>query len=401
MKNSISLFFATVFFLSLFSCTEKEEPTVDNLADYRFEFAAVKSMGDDSSAGQGSVDTRVLTENGNDLKATFKKGDLVYMYKVTLDDSRHPIISSYKKVGVLTSMDDGVETDLVGPIDPDLLSEFYEDEFTGRLLPNNENFALYFFYKHDPVEGFNFQGQKGTLEDIDNNFDFACAQIFTSSSHYEPGTNTWGLPDYLEIDWDNKRIKVPNKIRFHSQQSVFKFSLKDKSGKPIKADKFTIETEAYHEGPSIYIDPNRDYNVFIQSFNPLAGNNDLQKGKIEVNPETASDKIYVALAGTYYSSINNNPDNSYSKWTPLYFSSNSLLSYSTSIYSSSSDSNRNLNITATVGDLTYRYSKPYQSWLGHGYFYNIEVRMDGPVTDPTVNFDVTNSSRYGEGQTIN
>ena len=372
MKYNIRIFCAAAFLLSLISCTEKDEPALDNFADYRFEFSAIKSLGDDSSVGQGSVATRLLTEynvgeNRSDLKATFKKGDLVYMYKVPLDNSRNPVVSSYKKDGVLTAKDDGVESDLEGRIDPDLLAEFYEDN--GHLVPNNDNFALYFFYKHDPADGFVFRGQKGTLDDIDLNFDYASAEIFTYNAHCAPPDN-WSITSYLEIDRDNKTISIPNKIRFYSQQSIFKFKLLDKSGQPIKAEKFTIETEVYDEGSEAIHYPygiDYDYNdVFIQSFAPLADNNDLQKGKIEVNLDTESDCVYVALAGTSSASLNNG---NYERWSPRYLSWRNLLT----------GRERNIIITATTeAGLTYRYNKPFQSYLSHCYFYNIEVWMDDP-----------------------
>ncbi len=64
----VALFVALVFH----SCAQKEEVMQDG--PYRFEFKAVKEV----------IETRVLTESTvsgkSRLDATFKKGEIVYMY---------------------------------------------------------------------------------------------------------------------------------------------------------------------------------------------------------------------------------------------------------------------------------------------------------------------------------
>ncbi|MCR5464828.1 MAG: hypothetical protein K6F06_09895 [Bacteroidales bacterium] len=396
-------FLALSFAMLLNSCTEKAEIIEDEVEEaeevFRFEFKAVKDQGD-------QTDTRALSEvdyQGTPrIEATFKKGDIVYMYKATLNQEDPSGPPTVEQVGILTAMEDGVETTLTGDVDPDLAVTFQEfaswyDESTYTA----PNFSLLFTYKHPLV--FDYTGQKGTLKDIDDNYDYAVAEM-----GYQ---NEDGEDLYLEIDHENMRITLPEKIIFKSMQAIVKFVLYEGEGtdNPIIPDKLTLDTAL--DIDKLWIGPD-DYiyveNKIVQYFNPRAYNFDIQdnnyirRGPLVVNPSSNTNEVYVSVPG---------------RDADIYYS------YRCDDYNvyMRDLSTKKFMLTAEVGSDIYYYERlaTYDAWASYcyehdmydnvnfvnNYYYVIEVHMNkvsSIVSDPDVEMDdATGQTRYGQGTVIN
>ena len=379
---------------------EPSEPNQEeDLSTYRFEFSAIKESGvsaDDNSTR--ALDETVSGETPRILP-TFKVGDKVYMYK--RGNGYNPISGLYeynfKEVGVLTAQEEGVETTLVGDVDPELAVFFYANEY-GYLQPT-EDFELVFSYRHRLT--FNYEGQKGTLQDIADNYDYATTYMRTYKEKYvydDSGNGGW-KQILLNIDHENKRITIPDKIRFRSEQSIFKFILKDEEGNPLVPDKLAIATDVY-SGPYSYSSDPRAPVKLIKNVNLLTYNNDAGAGKgfrvgtIEVTNSSKSNIVYASLAGNGYGNY----------WWSSY---NDHGDYQETLLAKC-----DFVLTATVGEDTYVFRKPASYGFIKDWFYVIEVWMSkytGPlpvvpdepepeeeITDPDTEI-TTEGSRYGQG----
>ena len=131
---------------------EPAPQTMDASKTYAMNVTACK--GDDAS-------TRVLSLDGKTLNATWAEGETVDVYTVTsganLEDP-----SVYTKVGTLTATADGATTTLTGTV-----------TFSGK--PRLE------LYYGSP--SWTYEGQKGTLDDISANYDYAMVAL--TSSKYD------------------------------------------------------------------------------------------------------------------------------------------------------------------------------------------------------------------------
>ena len=126
-----------------------------------------------------------------------------------------------------------------------------------------------FFYQHGMM--FDYRGQKGDLDDIASNYDYA----LTASSVEEVSSSTFTLSSGLY---------------FSSMQSIFKFTLKDSEGAELNASKLVVQSKA------VVDDSEQD--LLVQCFDPsqigLFGDGGLT-GPIEVTPEAPTSVFFVAL----------------------------------------------------------------------------------------------------------
>ena len=148
--------------------------------------------------------TRVLKLESGQLKAEWKKNETVTVAK---DKSG----GGLTVIGTLKAQADGVTAKLTGTFD-------------AEKLPAVNN-LLYLYYPSFPQV---YTGQKGTFDDVSENFDYARAVNVTVK----------------EVDDVNKTITTAN-ATFINLQSIVKFTLTDGSN-PILAKKLTIHDENNH-----------------------------------------------------------------------------------------------------------------------------------------------------------
>ena len=196
--NFIIAVIALVFLTVLPSCQQKEDPVNE---PFNISVRALLEAHEEENGVSSEPSSRALIENpgtngGRWLLATWEAGDKVYVYKFTRNATNAS--EMFKKVGVLTATMDGVSfQDYVGDFGGSpgrrLGKLFYETELAGSIdgdLDANED--LLFSYKHEL--GFSYSGQKGTLEDLDNNYDYALCYIESakidhkSKIHLLPGS---------------------------------------------------------------------------------------------------------------------------------------------------------------------------------------------------------------------
>ena len=156
------------------------------------------------NATKGNDDTtKALSLDGKTLNATWAAGEKVDVYTVT-DGASISDPAVYTKVGTLTASADGVTTTLSGTV-----------TFSGH--PRLE------LWYGSP--SWTYEGQKGTLEDISDHFDYAMAAL---------------APSKYSISGD---VITPtaSPISFTNLQAIVKFTLKDADGKPITASRLTLK----------------------------------------------------------------------------------------------------------------------------------------------------------------
>lgn len=156
------------------------------------------------NATKGNDDTtKALSLDGKTLNATWAAGEKVDVYTVT-DGASLTDPAVYTKVGTLTASADGVTTTLSGTV-----------TFSGQ--PRLE------LWYGSP--SWSYEGQKGTLEDISDHFDYAMAALAPSKYSISGGVIT----------------PTASPISFTNLQAIVKFTLKDTDGKPITASSLTFK----------------------------------------------------------------------------------------------------------------------------------------------------------------
>ena len=299
MKSCLRLLatlFAAVSVLSFItSCSEKEEPVVDNgLVQVSVE--AIKGYQDGDEATRALIE-----ESGTDwirIIATWEEGDEVYVYKQNYNAATPA--QFLERVGVLKAKNDGQSairhSGYSYPVEKTLLV----GELDGSLLGNGA--TLFFSYKHPVESGFSFTGQKGTLKDIDDNYDYA--------------TTTAG------VSVRGSGINFSRWLEFQSAQSIVRFALKDQDGNPLTARKLVIRETPYPTVPSwesegghiVEADIMTMYDLqdmfayhkqyeyadpWYSMYNGYHYLNPDHLGAIEVNPASPTDVFYVALRGNW------------------------------------------------------------------------------------------------------
>jgi len=181
MKRLFSLFLLAA---ALSSCVAKSLTELDNNPEsaksYTITVSATKS---------GGMSTKALSlDDSGALKATWAEGEEVRVYSVTGEGDEQMV--SVDPVGTLTAQGNGATTTLKGSF-----ISTYTPKAAARLI-------LRFC-------SANYDNQKGTLEYIASNCDYATAEVTISEVGADGDVNTTAAS-------------------FENQQAIVKFSLKDK-----------------------------------------------------------------------------------------------------------------------------------------------------------------------------
>lgn len=154
-------------------------------------------------APAGDEATRALSLEGKTLSATWAAGDQVDVYAVTAAASpTDPDV--YTKAGTLKAMSDGPTTTLQGTV----------------TLVGKPRLWLYY-----GSPSWTYTGQKGTLEDIAEHYDYATATLSSKKYDISEGVIT----------------PVDGTISFSNNQAIVKFSLRDAGGQPISAKNLRLK----------------------------------------------------------------------------------------------------------------------------------------------------------------
>lgn len=357
---------ALAVFAFLPSCQEKLEEPINENEPFKISVPAILGARDEVTGESSDAGTRALiekpgTESGRWILATWKQGDVVYVYKYSPNATT--AASMFKKVGVLHATKDGVEfqdhfTDTHGRHAGNI---FYETNLEGEIdsdLEVGSNEGLLFSYKHE--FDFSYSGQIGTLEDIDANFDYA---LYFTPVKIDHNTHTIRL---LAMD---SYIEKNSKLNFVSQQSIVRFELYEKvDGQEVPLVPSELKLHANGYDDTVYtgdwVDYHYDYHyrglmsswgvedMFFArpfSFSGYSPNVD----EIVVRPSSGTNVVYVALRGNMIHNANRIQ-------LPPFSSGN--LGEST------------ITLTATVGNDTYTYEK--ESWsFATNSFHDVKVTM--------------------------
>lgn len=143
------------------------------------------------NASKGEDGTRALSlsNDGNDIKATWAQGDVVTVYKGDV------------KIGELTAQNGGANTTLTGKM---------------TSAPNQNDVLTLKYLSPD------YNSQKGTLASIAEKCDYATATVMVNSVTEEGAIST-------------------TDAAFVNQQAIVKFTLKDKNGTEINPSSFSVK----------------------------------------------------------------------------------------------------------------------------------------------------------------
>ena len=345
---------ALVVFAFLPSCQEKLEEPINENEPFKISVSALLEAHEEVSDESSDAGTRALIENtgtngGRWILATWEAGDKVYVYKVSSDATT--AAAMFKKVGVLTATKNGVPfQDMVGDEGGSpgrrLGNLYYETDLVGEIdadLTLGDRDGLLFSYKHEL--GCDYTGQKGTLADIDANYDYALCFI------------------HARVDHDYQKIKIPGKLHFSSQQAIVRFELIDEEDNPLIPSKLTVEATPYGSWrnglmPSWGIDDM--FEAITRTYSNMDTDNSTNVAPIEVSNSSNSNIVYAAIRG-----------NDFNK--PSYGSVGYSIVNSGNLYSCVFD------MTATVGSDTYTYHRG----LWHCYlntYHEVRVRMKKKTT---------------------
>ena len=228
-KNLLKATAAVSILTAMFSCAKVIEPEVIPV-EQSSQTGQGKTYTLTVVASKGDAGTKALSLEGKTLTASWKEGEEVDVYK------------GDNKIGTLTARSSGTSTTLTGTI-------------TGTLA-QGDNLVLKFCSPK-------YATQKGTLDYIAANCDYATAEVSVSSIDETAGTITIGA------------------ARFVSQQAVVKFTLKWNTGEPLSAgvDQLTIQAG---ESTKITVTPNPRSNVLFVAI-PALVKADIDMKAIDMN----------------------------------------------------------------------------------------------------------------------
>ena len=218
-ENLLKAIAAVSILTAMFSCAKVIEPEVTPV-EQSAETGSGKTYTLTVVASKGDTGTRALSLEGKTLTASWKEGEEVNVYK------------GDEQIGTLTAQSSGTSTTLKGTI-------------TGTLA-QGDNLVLKFCSPK-------YATQKGTLDYIAANCDYATAEVAVSSIDETAGTVTIG------------------DARFVSQQAVVKFTLKWNTGEPLSegVDQLAIQAG---ETTIITVTPDSRSNIlFVAKPIPDAG----------------------------------------------------------------------------------------------------------------------------------
>ena len=223
---------------------EDEMPAADEPKTYTLTVTATK--GDDDL-------TRALSLDDKTLNATWASGEKVDVYieqDVYEMGSMIPIRSAYYNVGTLTALGSGAKATLSGDVT-------FPGSVSGRP-------RLLLFYGSP---SYDYRGQKGTLEDVSANYDFASGAISRNKYTIENGVITPDKP-----------------VSFSNRQAIVRFILKDAEGHPLSTNRLTVSaTQEYTF--------NMAYNVPTETADDIY----IRAGSFDVVPASASGNFFIAM----------------------------------------------------------------------------------------------------------
>lgn len=170
-----------------------------------------------------SAGTRALAPDGNTITATWSTDD-----RVTVLNASHAVIGTMTPFSI-----DGSKARLKAVLN----SPVHKDDQLTLLFPKTVR---------------DYTGQKGTLDDIASNYDFATASV--------------------KVNYADDSFVSASDAHFVNQQAIVRFSLQDKSSNAISASSLTIAADGLRQ-------------------------NATTTGAITITPVSPASEIYAALSG--------------------------------------------------------------------------------------------------------
>ena len=218
MKTTFStngcLVMAAALAIAITSCTDD---TIANDETKQTDTPAnqhVYTMSVQANKGGADTQTRALSLSDKTLNATWSTTENIYMTDITprysTTGTQEPRSSEWATYP-LKPQSNGASATLSGTIH-------------GLSISKGDLLRLQF-----PKKGtMSYEGQKGTLDDIAANYDYAVAYV-----------NVAGLEDVGA----NTRITPSGTANFVNQQAIVKFKFQDKDGNPLNVTDLTITTD--------------------------------------------------------------------------------------------------------------------------------------------------------------
>ena len=216
---------AAVSILTVFSCT-KEPAQTEEQTSTRYTISVL--------AEKAEIGTRVLSLTGGTLNATWATTENIYVTDINPDFNGYSTIS--------TTFAPRNSAWASSPLHPTAsgASATLTGTFEGLSINQGDLLRLQF-----PKGGtMSYEGQKGTLEDISANYDYAVAYV--NAAEIKDGNITPNGP-----------------AKFVNQQAIVKFKFLDKAGKPLNVSKLTITAGS---GKLVQQKAYRDMTVLIPDY---------------------------------------------------------------------------------------------------------------------------------------
>lgn len=212
---------AAVSILTVFSCT-KEPAQTEEQTSTRYTMSVL--------AEKAEIGTRVLSLTGNTLNANWATTENIYVTDI------NPASGS---IGTKAPRNAGWASSPLHPTSSGA-SATLAGTFEGLSINQGDLLRLQF-----PKGGtMSYEGQKGTLEDVSANYDYAVAYV--NAAEIKDGKITPNGP-----------------AKFVNQQAIVKFKFLDKAGNPLDVSKLTITASS---GMLVQQKTYRDMYVFVPNY---------------------------------------------------------------------------------------------------------------------------------------
>ena len=219
---------AAVSILTVFSCT-KEPAQTEEQTSPRYTMSVL--------AEKAEIGTRVLSLTDGTLNATWATTENIYVTDINPDFNGYSTIS--------TTFAPRNSAWASSPLHPTAsgASATLTGTFEGLSINQGDLLRLQF-----PKGGtMSYEGQKGTLEDISANYDYAVAYV--NAAEIKDGNITPNGP-----------------AKFVNQQAIVKFKFQDKAGNPLDVSNLTITAGS---GKLVQQKAYRDITVFVPEYTIL------------------------------------------------------------------------------------------------------------------------------------
>lgn len=211
---------AAVSILTVFSCTKEPAQTEVQTTRYTMSVLAEKA----------EIGTRVLSLTGNTLNANWATTENIYVTDINPE-------SGY--IGTKAPRNAGWASSPLHPTSSGA-SATLAGTFEGITINQGDLLRL----QYPKVGTMSYEGQKGTLEDVSANYDYAVAYV-----------------NAAEIE--NGNITPNGPAKFVNQQAIVKFKFLDKAGKPLDVSKLTITASS---GKLVQQKTYSDMSVFVPNY---------------------------------------------------------------------------------------------------------------------------------------